>query len=250
VPDLVALMQAVVDAPTEDAPRAAYARTIAATDPERAELIDIQLELARADRAQKSTPPQLSNRKVILLHKHGARWAADVQPLVDGWVFMRGFVEEVKLDAARFLSVAPELYRRAPVLHLDLTSVKPVAAELFRSPHLARIQSLSLLHNGLGDAEVAALAGSPYLANLAWLELSNNKIGAAGLEALAASHHLPRLGYVGFATNAFPDPTPQHADEWGATSRAAEELQRKYGARPWLDARRRWQWPPPRDAVD
>lgn len=250
MPDLAALMQAVVDAPTEDAPRAAYARAIAATDPERAELIDIQLELARADRAHIDTPSELSNRKVILLRKHGARWAADVQPLVDGWVFLRGFVEEAKLDAARFLSVAPELYRRAPVLHLDLTGVKPVAAELFQSPYLARIQSLDLLRNGLGDAEVAALAASPHLANLRWLDLSINKIGAAGLEALAASRSLPRLGYVGLATNAIPDPTPQHADEWDATSPVGKELQRKYGPRAWLDARPRWRWPPPRDAVD
>ena len=250
MPDLAALMQAVVDAPTEDAPRAAYARAVATTDPERAELIDIQLELARADRAHTHTPPKLSNRTAILLHAHGARWTAGVQPLVDGWVFLRGFVEEVKLDAARFLAVAPELYHRAPVLHLDLTGVKPVAAELFRSPYLARIQSLDLRHNGLGDEEVAALAASAHLANLAWLKLNNNKIGAAGLEALAASRNLPRLGYVGLRANAIPDPTPQHADEYDATSPVGEELQRKYGPRPWLDARPRWQWPPPRDAVD
>jgi hypothetical protein len=173
-----------------------------------------------------------------------------VRPLVEGWVFLRGFVEWVKVDAARFLTVAPELYRRAPVLHLDLTGVKPVAAELFQSPHLARIQSLGLLHNGLGDAEVAALAASPHLANLRWLKLNNNKIGAAGLEALAASRNLPRLGYVGLRTNAIPDPTPQHADEYDATSPVGKELQRKYGPRAWLDARPRWQWPPPRDAVD
>jgi uncharacterized protein (TIGR02996 family) len=250
VPDLAALMQAVVDAPTEDAPRAAYARAIAATDPERAELIDIQLELARARRAHTDPPFELSNRQVNLLRAHGPRWAADIRPLVDEWGFLRGFVDDVKLDAARFLTVAPELYRRAPVLHLDLTGVKPVAAALFQSPHLARIQSLGLLHNGLGDAEIAALAASPHLANLRWLNLNNNKIGAAGLEALAASRNLPRLGYLGFSSNAIPDPTPQHADQYDASSRVGEELQRKYGPRPWLDARPRWRWPPQRDAVD
>ena len=156
----------------------------------------------------------------------------------------------VTLDAARFLTIAPELYRRAPVLHLILTGVKPVAAKLLQSPHLARIQSLNLRRNALGDAEVAALAASPHLANLRWLELGINKLGAAGLEALAASRNLPRLGYVGLATNAIPDPMPQHADEWDATSPAGKELQRKYGPRAWLDARPRWQWPPPRDAVD
>ncbi|HEX8114281.1 MAG TPA: hypothetical protein VF516_41410 [Kofleriaceae bacterium] len=250
MPDLAALMQAVVDAPTEDAPRAAYARAVAATDPERAELIDIQLELARARRAHTEDGHPALNREGTLIRTHGARWAADVRPLVDSWQFLRGFTDVVTLDAARFLTTAPELYRRAPVLHLNLTGVQPVAAELFQSPHLARIQSLNLRRNALGDAEVAALAASPHLANLRWLELGINKIGAAGLEALAASRNLPRLGYVGLATNAIPDPTPRHADEYDATSPVGEELQRKYGPRPWLDARPRWQWPPPRDAVD
>ncbi|HEX3764856.1 MAG TPA: hypothetical protein VHW23_39440 [Kofleriaceae bacterium] len=250
MPDLAALMQAIVDAPADDAPRVAYARAVAANDPERAELIDIQLELARARRAHTEDGHDGLVREEILLRQHGARWAADVQPLVDKWQFLRGFTDVVTLAAERFLTVAPELYRRAPVLHLNLTKVKPVAAELFRSPHLARIRSLSLLHNGLGDAEVAALAASPYLANLAWLNLGNNKIGAAGVEAIAASRHLPHLGYVGLATNAIPDPTPRHADEYDAASPVAEALQRTYGPRPWLDARPRWRWPPPRDAVD
>jgi hypothetical protein len=250
VPDLAALMQAVVDAPTEDAPRAAYARAVAATDPERAELIDIQLELARARRAHSLDRQPGLIREEILIRTHGARWAADVRPLVDKWLFQRGFVEDATLDAAHFLAIAPELYRRAPVLHLDLTGVKPVVADLFRSPHLARIQSLGLLRNSLGDAEVTALAASPHLGNLRWLDLSLNKVGAGGLEALAASRNLPRLGYLGFSTNAIPDPTPRHADEYDETSRVGKELQRKYGPRPWLDARPRWQWPPPRDAVD
>lgn len=250
MPDLAALMQAVVDAPTDDAPRAAYARAVAATDPERAELIDIQLELARARRAHTEDGHRSLNREGTLIRTHGARWAADVRPLVDSWQFLRGFTDVVTLDAGRFLTIAPELYRRAPVLHLNLTGVKSVAAELFRSPHLTRIQSLDLRRNGLGDAEVATLAASPHLANLRWLELGINKIGAAGLEALAASRNLPRLGYVGLATNAIPDPTPPHADEYDATSPVGEELQRKYGPRPWLDARPRWRWPPDRDAVD
>ena len=73
-------------------------------------------------------------------------------------------------SGARFLAKAPELYRRAPILHLNLTEVRAVAAELFASPHLARIESLSLAGNGLGDAEVALLAGSRHLGNLTWLD--------------------------------------------------------------------------------
>lgn len=250
VPDPTALLHAVVAAPADDAPRLAYARAIAASDPGRAELIELQLALARARKAHTAPPDASLHRELALLHAHGAAWAAGVAPLVDKWQFLRGFVEVVTLDAARFLAGAGELYRRAPVLHLNLAGAKPVAAALFGSPHLARIVSLKLAGNALDDADAAALAASPHLGSLEWLDLGRNRIGAAGLEAIAASHRLPRLGYLGFAGNAIADPTPQHADEYDAASTAAQQLQRKYGPRAWLDARPRSTWPPERDAVE
>jgi len=250
VADLTALLEAVVDAPTDDAPRRAYAAAVAASDPERAELIEIQLALSRARKAHTALDgPSLRREHAVILAR-GEAWAADVRPLVAKLQYLRGFVEVVTLDAAAFLARAGELYRRAPVLHLDLTGAAPVAAALFSSPHLARIQSLNLAGNALGDAEAALLAGSPQLANLTWLDLSRNKIGATGLEAIAASDRLPRLGYLDFSGNAVADPTPQHADEYDAQSAVAKQLQAKYGPRAWLDAKPRSSWPPPRDAVE
>ncbi|HET7504340.1 MAG TPA: hypothetical protein VFK02_25135 [Kofleriaceae bacterium] len=248
--DLTALLEAVVDAPTDDAPRLAYARAIAASDPERAELIELQLAVARARKTHTAPPAGALDREFRLIRDRGAAWAADVKPLVDKWQYLRGFVEVVTLPAAAFLQRAADLYRRAPVLHLDLTGAKPVAAALFASPHLARLVSLKLAGEGLGDAEAKLLAASPHLARLEWLDLSRNQIGAAGLEAIAASSHLPRLGYVSFAANAVADPTPQHADEYDADSAVAKQLQAKYGPRAWLTARQRSDWPPPRDAVE
>jgi uncharacterized protein (TIGR02996 family) len=250
VADLTALLEAVLDAPADDAPRLAYAGAIAASAPERAELIELQIAQARARRAHRQPDDASVMRTGALIRAHGAAWAADVKPLVDGWQFLRGFVEVVTLGAAAFLDRAAELYRRAPVLHLNLTGVKPVAAALFGSPHLARLVSLRLAGEALGDAEATLLAASPYLASLEWLDLSRNKIGDAGLEAIAASSGLPRLGYLYFAANATPDPTPQHADEYDAESAIAKQLQVRYGRRAWLDARRRSSWPPERDAVE
>jgi hypothetical protein len=169
--------------------------------------------------------------------------------MVDGCGFFRGFVELVELDAAKFLETAAELYRRAPIRHLILTGVRPVAAALFASPQLRRILSLGLLRNNLGDAEVAILARSPHLGRLTWLDLTLNSVGSAGVEALAASPDLPRLGYVGLRSNPVDDPTPTHADGYDQTSPAARALMTKYGPRDWLDARERSKWPPDRDAL-
>jgi uncharacterized protein (TIGR02996 family) len=252
MPDPAALLAAVVAAPDDETPRLAYSDAIAKSDPARAELIKLQIVLARWRKAHENpdTRPEASARERVLLDQGAAAWAADVKPLVDKCQFLRGFVEVVTLDAAKFLASAPELYRRAPILHLDLTNVKPVAAQLFQSPHLARIKSLNLRANKLGDAEAVLVAKSPYLRKLEWLDLSSNEIGEAGLDALVATDRLPRLGYLRFEDNTAADPTPRHADEYDAESAQATALQAKHGKRAWLDARTRAEWPPPRDAVD
>lgn len=249
--DLAALHEAVIAAPDDEAPRLAYAKAIGDTDPERRELIELQITLARwrKEHIHPESADAMYVREHGLLRAHSSRWAKDVDDLVDGWQFLRGFVEVVSLDAERFLRSAELLYRRAPVLHLDLSGVRPVVGELFASPHLERIQSLRLSGNDLDDEAIATLASSPHLGQLAWLDLSRNRIGRTGVEALAASDRLPRLRYVGFQGNAIPDPTPRFADEYDADSALAAELQRTYGTKPWLSsAGHRGPWPPERDA--
>ena len=240
----------VVGSPLDDAPRLAYADSVAATDQERAEFIRLQVRLARLrTEHDHSEPPDPYIREHALITARGSEWAADVRGLVDKWQYLRGFIDVVWMDAAAFLATAHVLYRRAPVLHLNLTGVRPVADELFVSPHLRRIRSLSMIAEKLGDNAAIALAGSPHLAGLEWLDLRNNQIGQAGLEALAASERLPRLGFLGFSGNAADDPTPRHADEYDADTVGATALQSTYGPRDWLSARVRALWPPDRDAV-
>ena len=250
--DLAPLNDAVTANPDDESARLAYASAVRATDPARAELIELQLQLAQW-RKERRSPPEATagyNRQHALRTAHGDRWAADVRDLAARWMFRRGFVEEVTLDAPTFLARAPELYRRAPILHLTLTGARPVIRELAASPHLDRIRSLSLTGNDLGDAEIAVLADSPHLAGLRWLDLGDNHVGQAGLEALAASPLLPALQYLGFADNAIPDPTPAHRDEYDSDSAVAKQLLGKHGARPWLSAAPpRAEWPPDRDAV-
>jgi uncharacterized protein (TIGR02996 family) len=244
-------MAAIVTDPDDEQARLAYARAVAATDPARAEFIEVQLQLAELRKAGLRPPgwEELGSREYMLRLKHAAHWATDLLPLVDACHFWRGFVEEVTLPAARFLASAPELYRRTPILHLNLKDVRAVASELFASPHLARIRSLRMSNNEFGDEEATLIAESTQLGNLEWLDIRSNKIGRAGLEALAASQRLPKLGYVDFAWNATDDPTPRHADEYDYDSDVAKELQARYGPRRWLSSAPRAQWPPSRDAA-
>lgn len=248
---LARLNAAVTAGPLADAPRLAYADAVAGADPERAEFIWMEVELTRRRAGHPAQTSQedgeLSWRSHEKMTTRGREWARSLRNLVGGFGFYRGFVESVQIDASVFVDLAPRLYRLAPVLQLDLSGVAPVAGRLFGSPHLRQIRTLSLLRNGLGDAEVELLAASPHLGELRWLDLGVNRIGAAGLEALAASPNLPRLEWLGFRVNAVDDPTPQHADEYDADSAVARELQARYGPRPWLSAHRRPEWPPDRD---
>jgi uncharacterized protein (TIGR02996 family) len=231
--------RAVLEQPDLDQPRLAYADAVGGP---RAELVRVQVAMAqlrrKCQRARNWSEQYDTQQR--LLAKHGAEWAAPVAALVDAWTFRRGFPEQVTLDATRFLAEHETLYRRAPVLHLSLSGVRPVAAQLFASPALARIRSLDLRHNELGDAEVRALTESPHLGRLDWLDLAYNQIDRAGLDALAASQSLPRLGYLGFDGNRVADPTPRlggvedgmvHDMEYPALGK---ELQAKYGPKTWL----------------
>lgn len=252
--DLTALLAAVIAAPEDDAPRAAYAAAIAMTDPERAELISIQLRLDASRKAQRLAAERgpAAIRAGELVRKRGAEWARDVAPLVAKYQLLRGFVDSVTLDAAAFLARAETIYARAPVLHLTLTHVRAVdMLQLFTSPHLVRLHSLDLHRNDLNDLDLAVLA-SQQLPNLRWLNVQNNHISRAGIDALASTPSLPRLAYVDLADNAIANPLPGLIDDYAIETPLARELLAQHGKVAWLDLatlRRFREWPPERDTI-
>jgi uncharacterized protein (TIGR02996 family) len=248
---LTGLYQRVAAAPLDDTPRLAYAEAVQDADPERTEFIWAQLEerRLRRDHSNEERRIELSQRCLMLRMDRGTEWAREVRTLVAGYGFYRGFVESVRMDAAAFLARAAELYERAPVLQLYLSGAGQVAERLFASPYLRRIRGLSLLRCDLGDAECRLIASSPNLSELEWLDLGNNHVSIAGVTALAASAGLPRLGWLGLLANDLEDPTPRFADEYGADTPQASELQARYGRREWLSAHPRAVWPPDRDLV-
>jgi uncharacterized protein (TIGR02996 family) len=113
-------------------------------------------------------------------------------------------------EGVRVVAAAPSLGR---VTHLGLgglgvavrgesAAALPRAAEaLAGSPHLARLISLNLYSNRLGDSGALALAASPYLANLADLNLESNEITDAGSRALFDSPHLAGLQRITLWSN-------------------------------------------------
>lgn len=249
----------VIARPDDDAARLAYADAIVHRDAERAELIEVQVEQARARREHfmHERESELYRREQALLNRRAKAWSASLADIVVACKFRRGFPEEVTMDTATFLARADELYRRAPVLHLTLRDAAGHTAALFASPALARLHSLSLYKCQIGDAGATHLAKSLHLKGLRWLDLSFNNIGMQGLEAIAASPNLPSLGYLGFRNNAVAeDPTPRIGGQEAnglvhdmEHPQLGRDLVRRFGDRPWLTVGIRPDWPPDRDAV-
>ena len=243
-------LAAVIADPWADRPRERFADAAEGADPARASFVREQLDVALARRAAGVRRKDVESDALaagLPGLTNGARWSGGIAALLgyDGqgsapWSFRRGFVEEVKLPAAHFLRVAGSLFARAPVLDLVLTDVKPFAAQLFASPHLARIRSLDLSIAGIGDAEVALLTRSKHIGKLRWLSLYFNRITDAGVETLAAARaSLPALRFVRLDGNPCADPNPVVEEEDGrfyGLSRSAfgSDLRARHGKIPWI----------------
>jgi hypothetical protein len=238
-------LAAVLADPWADGPRERFADAVESSDPDRARFVRAQLDIARARRAaavrRKNIESDALGASLPGL-RHGLRWNNGIAPLLAGgtWRFRRGFVEEVTLPAAHFLKVAPSIAARVPLLDVVLTQVRPVATALFASPHLARLRSLDLADNGLGDAEIVSLAESRHLGKLRWLSLYFNRVTDAGVDRLAAARDtLPALRFVRLDANPCADPNPVPEEEDGrvyglSRSVVEDELRARHGAVPWL----------------
>lgn len=234
--------------PDSDEARVAYAEAIAETDPPRAELIRVQLHIIQSLRANGALLDRSDayNRERQLLDEHKDAWVKPIASMQGvKWVgLMRGFPEYLRMSARDFLDHGARLHALAPIRHLSLDDVKPHARELFGSPLLARIRTLSLRKQQLGDEEARLLAGSQHVRSLRWLDLAANAIGHAGLEALASSPNLPELRVLEFADNAARDPTPQIGEtdmDSGEVLRLeitpeASALEARFGSRAWLSS--------------
>ena len=236
--DLEKLYEAVVKDPDADAPRLAYAVACEAHgDADRAEFIRLQIEAAALKRAGRHDDALRGFQRIsILEHRSGKHWAGPIRQSVKSVGFFRGFVEWVDMDASNFLEHAEELFAMAPIRRLKLTGLIPVLEAVCSSPHLARLVSLNLEYQQIGDDGVKMIARSPHVQKLVYLGLLETGVTEAGVEALAASENLRSLRVVAGLPKQFRE------DSWsdqGQTMNvlpppAAPSIEQKYGRKAWL----------------
>jgi uncharacterized protein (TIGR02996 family) len=192
-----ALLQGILDAPEDDAPRLVFADWLDDNgEPDRAEFIRAQIQ---------SVPPAgddpicegLRMRAAQLLARHFAEWVREVP----GWArheakFVRGFVRDVVCTAASFARRGARLFENAPVQGIRLTKYAGLIAQVTSAPHTRLVTAVTLTaeryENRLSQEDVAALSESAWAATLESLDLSLNWLGREEMEVLTRSD-FPRL---------------------------------------------------------
>ena len=191
-----AFLQAILDAPDDDAPRLLFADWLDERgDSDRAEFIRVQIALEKRGPRRS----EMWSRQNRLLTLHEEEWSAPARGVASDWTFRRGFIDEVHALARPFLTGADDLFRQAPVCHVRLcwgrgaVLARTYVPLLISLPHLQRLAGLDLGDNSLGSVGLQALTACLGLTRLTTLRLTACQIGDRGVKALADSPLLSRL---------------------------------------------------------
>jgi uncharacterized protein (TIGR02996 family) len=224
-----AFLQRIRAYPDDDAQRLIFADWLDEEGDPRGRFIRVQLALAELPEGNPARR-RLQAEEQSLLDAHRDAWEAPLRGLATGFVFRRGFVDELNVAAKQFLRHAHEIFTASPVRHVHLLDVsdslpevlqspylsrlvgltvhgqhtgEPLARAVARAEHLAGLKRLALTRNRLGDDAAEQLALAPNLANLEELDLAENVIGETGARALAASPRLGKLRRLEVRSNRF-----------------------------------------------
>jgi uncharacterized protein (TIGR02996 family) len=187
----------------DDGPRFIYADFLDdAGDPDRAELVRVQVALARMTDDHPGHD-HLVNQEAELLQAHRSRWCEHLSDLVleEQCVFRRGVLDSFIMDAATFLEKGEELFRRVPFRLLQLRESRDLVSELAEFPLLAKVRELDLCDNSIGNGGLNLLTRSQYLKELESLDLGFNDIDDTGVTILARASNLPRLATLSLSSN-------------------------------------------------
>jgi len=193
------LLQAVLDAPDDDTPRLIYADWLEEhNQPERANFIRVQCELARTSQYHPDTRARWTELKQIeqsLWDSNKSPWLRELPDISGFWwdtPFERGFVSRCKPDNANVLVDQSDVWLNMPVCRgVRLTNASGLE-RLVQSPCLAEVRHLDV-ECWIGDTGVSMLARSPFVRQLKTFQLNNCRVSPAVVAMLTRSPHLSHL---------------------------------------------------------
>lgn len=220
------LVNEIIANPTDISARLVYADWLEERGNDLGEFIRVQCQIEETDERDPGYTDLLS-REMQLKRQHNKEWAAAVRPFVRNWSFRNGMVDHVCMTALDFLNHGAEIFKLAPIQHLELRDAYKYLSDLSESRLLKNLRRFSLAHCSIGrggnpgygemrwerDAreqvriacalELEKFLRSPNLKQIENLDLCGNSIGNSGGQAIvnAELENLKsldiRLGHVG-----------------------------------------------------
>lgn len=177
-----AFLQAIIESPSEDAPRLIFADWLEergdAASRDRAEFIRVQFAL-RDLPPEHPLRPQLEEREQQLRLVNENDW---LEPLrskckVGRCVFRRGFVEKIALRVEQWARQAETLFTLAPIQEVEFVTnyerpTPHLIQEIVGSPLLRRLTALDLSYSHSMVENYARILSSPQLCGLEHLSLN------------------------------------------------------------------------------
>jgi uncharacterized protein (TIGR02996 family) len=200
------LLRAICERPDDDAVRLVYADWLDDHgDADRAELIRVQVALARAG-PDGPDRPALAERERHVLRSNRKRWLAEGPSWAARGELVRGFlVPRLKERVEKFVKRDPATLFPFPLWCFTLTMAEGGVARLADCPLLARAVELNMTSNAIGPSGVKELAASPHMGNVEVLSLRRNWMRAAGMQGLVERLRAPRLHSLDLAGNWLDD---------------------------------------------
>jgi uncharacterized protein (TIGR02996 family) len=216
-----AFLAAICERPDDDTPRLIYADWLDDHgQPERAEFIRVQVELARLPREEEwvtgrrvprrdSRWARLRRREQQLEDAHSEDWLRHLPrpPGVSWRQFERGFAAEVVAEVGALEQHQATIFKASPVTAVRLRG-RPSAFDVAEATSLAWVRFLAVTFDRLDAGGIAALNNSPHLDRLQLLDLGR----LDDTEVLAGTPPLGREGLRVIAeadlTTSTPMPPP------------------------------------------
>ncbi len=200
------LLDGVLAAPADDAPRLVLADWLLERGDPLGEFIQVQCALGRGRfgaggrwvRPTKSTLPfetreQLEVREQELLKAYEKRWVAPIRSAIRQWGFRRGFVNDVIADLSKFAAASGTTAARTPLEKAKLTGLqREQLVSIVKAPAHPTLDFADLAANRIDD-RAAELLSAPLLSQVTKLNLEMNPLGRQCLAALSTHRTLKRL---------------------------------------------------------
>jgi uncharacterized protein (TIGR02996 family) len=240
------LLAAITTDPEDDAARLAFAEHIQASEPDRSQFIEDQVELARERRQRRGWAIQEAHP---LQAQYEHEWAGAIAMYATRWSFDRGFITSICIDPYLFLEHGAWLFANAPIRLVELTPPMEgpfPMARLAESPLLSRLDGLSLHDETIGQHDLEQLAASPHLDRLLILASVHLEIDSAIYETLARNPQIRKALGVRLSHETFPgqsyeatgarDANDRAIHAWTDLTPEGKALEARHGYLPWLHA--------------